>query len=98
MLTFLIGNHRSLFLSHPILDGLFLALEQRGEEGDCIIKKMGAGQTDGSGCVKPCCLQPLLKDGATFPLFEQEDIIAKFQFFEVNTLCNTNQIYYFLTP
>lgn len=51
-----------------------------GEEGNCIIKKMGAGQPDGSGCMKPCCFQPLLKDGATFPLFEQEDTIAKFQF------------------
>lgn len=46
---------------------------------DCIIKKMGAGQTDGSGCMKPCCFQPLLKDGAIFPLFEKEDIIATFQ-------------------
>lgn len=58
----------------------FSLWSSEGEERDCIIKKMGAGQPDGSGCMKSCCFQPLLKDGATFPLLEQEDIIAKFQF------------------
>lgn len=45
----------------------------------CIAKRMEAGQTDRSGCVKPHCFQLLLKGGAIFPFFEQEDIITKYQ-------------------
>lgn len=45
---------------------------------DCVTKRMKAGQTDRSGCMKPCCLQLLLKGGVIFPLFEREDI-TKFQ-------------------
>lgn len=52
-----------------------------GEKGevDCIAKRTEAGQDDRIGCVKPHCFQLLLKGGAIFPLFEQEDIITKYQ-------------------
>ena len=65
---------------------------------DCIAKRVEAGQTDRSGCVKPHCFEPLLKGGAIFAFFEQEDIIIKLSVFKVTTLYNTNQIYYFLRP
>lgn len=42
-------------------------------------QSMKAGQTDGSGCTKPHCFQLLLKGGAIFPLFEQEDVTTKYQ-------------------